>query len=104
MSAQLAKRFFISWRYSAADNRCRRGRKCWAMGPYADRKRWACPGDLTPCMRYSRCRVGRCECSHRLLSYRLWRCSTPEQRAKELLRGLLLAPALHQHVEHIIVL
>ena len=52
---------------SAADNRCRRGRKCWAIGPYADRKRWACPADLNPCMRYSRWRVGRWEFSQRLL-------------------------------------
>ena len=28
ISAQLAKRFRISWRYTDADNRCRRGRKC----------------------------------------------------------------------------
>jgi hypothetical protein len=26
-----------------------------------------CPADLNPCMRYSRCRVGRCEFSQRLL-------------------------------------
>jgi hypothetical protein len=33
MSAQLSKRFFISWRYAAPDNRCRLGRKCWVIGP-----------------------------------------------------------------------
>ena len=30
-----------------------------------------------PCMRYARCRVGRCACSHRLFRERRWRCSTP---------------------------
>jgi hypothetical protein len=35
--------------------------------PYAERKRWACPGDLNRCMRRSRWRVGWCEFSARLL-------------------------------------
>ena len=26
------------------------GQKCWAIGPYADRNRWAWPGDVNPCM------------------------------------------------------
>ena len=37
------------------------------MGPYAERKRCACPGDLNPCMRRSRWRVGWWEFSARLL-------------------------------------
>jgi hypothetical protein len=41
ISAQRSHRFLISWRYSDADNSYRRGRKRWAMGPYADRNRWA---------------------------------------------------------------
>jgi hypothetical protein len=77
ISAQLSNRCLISLRYSGADSRCRLGRKCWAMGPYADKNRWACPADLNPCMRCSRWRVGRCEFLHRLLRERLWRCSTP---------------------------
>jgi hypothetical protein len=82
-------------------------------------------------MRRSRWRVGRCEFSQRLLRERLWRCSTPgqdfpfgravalelirnddprhvlqalEQLAEKLLRRLLVAAALHQDIEHVIVL
>ena len=131
LSAQRAKRFLISSRYADAASRCRRGRKCWARGPYADTKRWACPADLSPCMRYARCRVGRCEFSQRLFSERLWRCSTPgealafrcavalqllrdddlrdisqafEQLVKKLLGCLLVVPALHQNIRHVILL
>src|ERR1700752_3916423 len=100
------------------------------MGPYADKKRWACPADLNPCMRYARCRVGRCEFSQRLFSERIWRCSTPgealayrrdvalhllrdddlryipqalEQFVKKLLGCLLVVPALHQNIRHVIL-
>jgi len=51
----------ISWRYSGADSRCRRGRTCCAIGPDAARKRCACPGEVNPCLRRSRWRVGWCE-------------------------------------------
>ena len=67
ISAQLSNRCRISLRYSSADSRGRLGQKCWAIGPYADKNRWACPADLNPFMRCSRWRVGRCEFSPRLL-------------------------------------
>jgi hypothetical protein len=41
ISRQVSSRLLSSWRYAGADNRCRRGRKYWGIGPYADRKRWA---------------------------------------------------------------
>ena len=66
ISCQVANLFPISWRYFGARSRWRLGRKRWAMGPYAARKRCACPGDLNPCMRRSRWRVGWCEFSARL--------------------------------------
>ena len=66
ISARLANRCLISARYADAESRCRLGRKCWAIGPYAGKTRCACPTDFNPCMRRSRWRVGRCEFSHRL--------------------------------------
>src|SRR5262245_33856948 len=41
MAAQRAHRFPISTRYADADRRCLLDRKWWAIGPYADRNRWA---------------------------------------------------------------
>ncbi len=34
------------------------------IGPCADKKRWACPGDLKRRISRSRCRVGWCETSN----------------------------------------
>ena len=49
------------------------GRKCSAMRPYVERNRCACPGDLNPCIRRSRWRVGWWEFSARCSGYRCWR-------------------------------
>ena len=43
------------------------GQKCYPIGPYAERKRWARSGDFNRCMHCSRWRVGWCEFSARLL-------------------------------------
>jgi len=68
ISRQIWNLCVISWRYVGAENRWHRGRKCEAMGPYAERKRCTCPGHFHPCICRSRWRVGWCESSARLLS------------------------------------
>jgi hypothetical protein len=70
MSRQVWNLWVISRQYARTGRRWRRGRKCDAMGPYAERKRWACPGDLNPRMRHACWRVGWCEFSARLFRYR----------------------------------
>jgi hypothetical protein len=82
ISPQPSNRCLISSRYADTASRCRLGRKRWALGPYADRKRWACPGEVNPCIQRSRWRVGRWECSHRLLRERLWRSSPPGRSSR----------------------
>ncbi len=58
ISFQTAKRSAITSRYSAADSRCRRGRKCGEMPLNADRNLCACRIDLKRFIARSRCRVG----------------------------------------------
>src|SRR6185369_8410602 len=76
ISVQTAKRSAITCRYSAADSRCRRGRKCGEITLNADRNCYACRIDLKRFNARSRCRVGWCEFSARLLRYLDCRCST----------------------------
>src|ERR1700730_10583163 len=64
-------------RESFTHKRCLCGWKCPAMGPKAERKRWACLADLNVRVFFSRKRVGWCEFSARLLSRLYCRCSTP---------------------------
>jgi hypothetical protein len=68
IAAHLSQRCRLAGRDSGADRRCRLGRKCWAMGPYAAKPRWACPADGPPGRRPSRWRVGRCACAQRVWS------------------------------------
>jgi hypothetical protein len=58
ISVQTAKRSAITCRYSAADSRCRRGRKCGEITLNADRNCCACRIDLKRFNARSRCRVG----------------------------------------------
>ncbi len=69
-------------RYSPACKRCLRGWKCPAMGPKAERKRWACLVDLKRHIFFSRSRVGWCEFSARLFNPLCCRCSTPGRIAR----------------------
>jgi len=64
-------------RYSPACKRWRRGWKCPAIGPKAERKRWACLADLNRRIFFSCSRVGWCEFSARLLCLLCYRYSTP---------------------------
>src|SRR5258708_7709706 len=64
-------------RYSPARKRCLRGWKCPAMGPKAERKRWACLVVLNRRIFFSRSRVGWWEFSARLFNPLCCRCSTP---------------------------
>src|SRR5262249_44217402 len=68
-SPQTAKRSAITCRSSAADNRCRRTRKCGEMPLNADRNRGACLADLKRFIARSRCRMGRWEFSARLFRH-----------------------------------
>jgi hypothetical protein len=45
-SYRIRNRCLIAGRYIGAERRWRRRRKCGAKGPYAARKRWACPGGV----------------------------------------------------------
>src|SRR5512143_2800491 len=76
ISIQTAKRSAITCRYSGADSRCRRGRKCGEITLNADRNCCACRIDLKRFIIRSRCRVGWCEFSARLLRYLDCRCCT----------------------------
>ena len=55
---QSAKRSAISVRHSGAESLCRVGRKCGEISEKAERKRCACPGDVSRFIARSRCLVG----------------------------------------------
>jgi hypothetical protein len=76
-SFQVVNRVSISRRYSWADSRWRRGRKCEDIPENADRNRCACPGEVNFRIARSRARVGWWEFSARLFRYFDRRCSTP---------------------------
>ena len=67
---------YTTCRYSGADSRCRRGRKCGEIAPNAARNRCACPTDLNRLIARSRARVGWWDCSARLIKNFDRRCST----------------------------
>ena len=50
ISRQRWKRGAMAGRYWGAGSRWRRGRTCGAMGPYAERNRWACPAPSWPAL------------------------------------------------------
>jgi hypothetical protein len=76
-SFQVVHRVSISRRYSSADSRWRRGRKCEDIPENAARNRCACPGEVNFRIARSRARVGWWEFSARLFRYVDRRCSTP---------------------------
>jgi hypothetical protein len=58
ISFQVVNRMSISRRYSSADSRWRRGRKCGEIPLNADRNRCACPAEVNFFITRSRTRVG----------------------------------------------
>ena len=51
--------------------------------PWTDAKRWSCPADWKPRICRSRCRVGSCETSARLLAYGSVRWTTEGITARQ---------------------
>jgi hypothetical protein len=73
---QVVNRSVISRRYSSADGRWRRGRKCGDIPLNADKNRWACQAEVNHFRARSRAWVGWWEFSAGVFRYFDWRCST----------------------------